>query len=113
VASLDVEGVSEFGLARIEHDHVNSWTNYIRGVADIFQKEGYKLNGFDGLIHSTIPFGSGLSSSAALEVATAVLLEALADWEIDPVQRTILCLRAENEIVSLDPSASPQGDRFL
>ena len=53
-------------------------------------------------MHSTIPFGSGLSSSAALEVATAVLLEALANWEIDPVQRALLCQRAENEFVGLN-----------
>ena len=102
VASLNVEGISEFDLATIEYDHINTWTNYIRGVADVFQKEGYQLVGFDGLIHSTIPFGSGLSSSAALEVAVAVLFEALADWEVDPVQKAVLCQRAENEFVGMN-----------
>ena len=102
VASLNVEGISEFELAEIERDQVNTWTNYIRGVADVLQNEGFPLTGFDGLIHSTIPFGSGLSSSAALEVATAVLLETLADWEIDPVQKAILCQRAENEFVGMN-----------
>jgi len=102
VASLNIDGESQFDLTQIEHDSVNPWTNYIRGVADVFQKEGYVLTGFDGLVHSTIPFGSGLSSSAALEVATGVLFEALSDWEIDPVQMAIFCQRAENEFVGMN-----------
>ena len=102
VASLKIDGESQFDLTQIEHDSVNPWTNYIRGVADVFQKEGYVLTGFDGLVHSTIPFGSGLSSSAALEVATGVLFEALSDWEIDPVQMAIFCQRAENEFVGMN-----------
>ncbi len=102
VASLNVDGESQFDLTQIEHDSVNPWTDYIRGVADVLQKEGYVLTGFDGLVHSTIPFGSGLSSSAALEVATGVLFEALSDWEIDPVQIALFCQRAENEFVGMN-----------
>ena len=78
------------------------WTDYVRGVAAILRQQGYPLVGFDGLIHSTIPFGSGLSSSAALEMATAVLFRALGDLEIDPVQMALLCQRAENEFVGMN-----------
>jgi len=102
IASLDVEGKSEFDLENITYDEEIPWSNYVRGVVDVYQKEGYELKGFDGLVHSTIPFGSGLSSSAALEVATAVMLESLADLVIAPVKRAILCLRAENEFVGLN-----------
>jgi galactokinase len=89
-------------LSAIERDELTPWTNYVRGVADVLQKEGYALSGFDGLIHSTIPFGSGLSSSAALEISTAVLFEALGDWQIDPVQKALLCQRAENQFVGMN-----------
>ena len=102
VASFNVEGMSEFDLGEIHFDTQTPWSNYVRGVAHTLQTAGYPCAGFDGLIHSTIPFGSGLSSSAALEVAVVVLFEALADWEIDPVQKAVLAQRAENEFVGMN-----------
>jgi galactokinase len=102
VQSLNLDGGGEFDLAQIEYDTAVPWTNYVRGVAAVLQEEGYSLAGFDGLIHSTIPFGSGLSSSAALEVATAVLFDTLEKLNLDPVQMALLCQRAENEFVGMN-----------
>lgn len=102
IQSLNLEGRVEFSLEQIEHDSLLPWTNYVRGVAEVLRQKGYPLQGFDGLIHSTIPFGSGLSSSAALEVATAVLFNVLGDLKIDPVQMALLCQQAENEFVGLN-----------
>lgn len=115
IESLNLEGRGEFELDRIEYDAAVPWTNYVRGVAAVLQAAGYALQGFQGLIHSTIPFGSGLSSSAALEVATAVLFDRLGNLGMDPVQMALLCQRAENEFVGmncgiLDQYSSTMGE---
>ena len=103
VHSLNIKGSSSFDLNReIEVDQQVPWANYVRGVAEILRQEGNTLTGFDGLIHSTVPVGSGLSSSAALEVATAVLFNALSNLKLDPVQIAFLCQRAENEFVGMN-----------
>jgi galactokinase len=101
IASFNRDGMAEFDLSHIEHSKDVTWSNYVRGVADVLQKENYVLKGFDGLVHSTIPFGSGLSSSAALEVATTEVFESLAEWQIDPLQKALLSQRAENEFVGM------------
>lgn len=102
IQSLNVEGSGDFDLDAIAHDEIHPWANYVRGVAKTFLDEGYALDGFDGLIHSTVPMSSGLSSSAALEVATAILFSQLGGWEIDPVRLALLCQRAENQFVGVN-----------
>ncbi len=102
IASLDVRGGSEFALDDIVHDAETPWTNYVRGVAHFLQEAGYRLSGFDGLVHSTVPISSGLSSSAALEVATATLFQALGGWAIEPLQMALICQRAENKFVGMN-----------
>jgi galactokinase len=101
IHSLNVEGGGEFALDHIVHDRETPWTNYVRGVADELQKAGYTLRGFDGLVHSTIPFGSGLSSSAALEMAAAVAFQLAGGFEMDAVEMALLGQRAENHFVGV------------
>ena len=73
------------------------WTDYVAGVANVLRTEGRRLDGADLSIASTVPQGSGLSSSAALEVATAF---ALLHGDIpDRVTVAQWCQRAENEFV--------------
>lgn len=73
------------------------WANYVRGVVAGFQRLQRCLGGFQALMDSTVPLGSGLSSSAALEVATATLLEKVTGCPLDPVEKALLCQRAEHE----------------
>jgi galactokinase len=78
-----------------------AWSNYPVGVIAGFLDRGAKLGGFDALIHSTVPLGGGLSSSAALEVATATLLEAMTGQRLDPVDKALLCQKAEHDYAGM------------
>lgn len=77
------------------------WSNYIRGVIAGFQKLGKKFPAFDAVIESNLPFGGGLASSAALEVATATLLEAMTGQTLDPIEKAVLCQRAEHDFAGV------------
>jgi galactokinase len=102
VQSLNLPGGSQFSLDRIEHDRQVAWSNYVRGMAWVMEEAGFRLNGFDALIHSTIPFASGLSSSAAIEMAAGVAFEATSGLDLDPVRLAILGQRAENRFVGVN-----------
>jgi galactokinase len=78
-----------------------AWSNYVRGVVAGFQDRGLKIGGFDAVIDSTVPFGGGVSSSAALEVATATLLEAMGGEKLDPIEKALLCQHAEHEFAGV------------
>ena len=77
------------------------WSNYIRGVIAGFQRRGEKIPALDVLLHSTVPLGGGLSSSAALEVAAATLLEVVTGKKIDPIAKALLCQKAEHEFAGM------------
>ncbi|MBP8973118.1 MAG: galactokinase [Anaerolineae bacterium] len=102
IHSLNLESGETFSLDDTQRSAAVPWTDYVRGVAKVLQDEGYALRGFDGLVHSTVPFGSGLSSSAALEVATATLFNTLGDLRLDAVRLAVLCQRAENTFVGVN-----------
>ncbi|MBN1401317.1 MAG: galactokinase [Anaerolineae bacterium] len=99
--ALDLEGQAEFGLDQIEHAGQGAWSNYERGVAWALQGAGYALKGLDAVLTGDVPIGAGLSSSAAVEVATAFVFQQLSSLELDGVQRALLCQKAENEFVGM------------
>ena len=78
-----------------------TWANYPAGVIAGFQARGLNPGGFDAFIDSTVPLGGGLSSSAALEVATATLLEIITGRKLDPVEKALLCQKAEHEYAGM------------
>jgi galactokinase len=77
------------------------WSNYIRGVLAGFQNRGVKIPALDIAFMSTVPLGGGLSSSAALEVCTATLMEAATGKKIDPIEKALLAQKAEHDFAGV------------
>ena len=77
------------------------WANYVRGVIRGFQDRGHHIPGFDAWIISSVPLGAGLSSSAALECATATLLEGLLDTVLDTKEKALLAQKAEHDFAGV------------
>lgn len=75
------------------------WANYVRGVAQAMIADGIPLTGANMAIAGNVPLGSGLSSSAALEVAVGYALAGIAGQTIDPTRMAKLAQRAENDFV--------------
>jgi len=77
------------------------WSDYPRGVAYVLEQEGHRLSGANALLHSDVPVGAGLSSSAALEVTTGYALLDCSGIPIDQLRLAVACQRAENEFVGM------------
>jgi len=92
-ATVDISGPVTKGQPK--------WSNYIRGVIAGFQNRGAKIPALDVVFLSTVPLGGGLSSSAALEVCTATLLETALGKPIDPIEKALLAQTAEHEFAGV------------
>ncbi|HBG09129.1 MAG TPA: galactokinase, partial [Firmicutes bacterium] len=114
--SLNYAAKESFLLEEITPSKSNTWVNYIKGVVWQFQKLGLQPQGADLVIQGNVPQGAGLSSSAALEVAAALLLDALHGWGLGAVDLVKLAQKAENEFVGvacgiMDQFASMLGQK--
>jgi galactokinase len=78
-----------------------AWYNYPMGVVAGFIAKGIRPPSFDALVASTVPIGGGLSSSAALEVSTATIIEAMTGQILDPVDKALLCQKAEHDFAGM------------
>src|SRR5437879_8045937 len=78
-----------------------AWARYPQGIAVKLRARGISIHGFDAAIAADLPIGSGLSSSAALEVASALVMEAISDHALPPRERALLCRAAEVEFVGV------------
>jgi len=77
------------------------WPDYILGVIQQIQAKGYPVGGFNCVFGGDIPLGAGMSSSAALECATAFSLNELFGLKMDPLTMVKLAQKAENEFVGV------------
>jgi galactokinase len=101
LTTIDMQSSVQVPLSRIEFNTNQQWANYPMGVAKIFLERGYRLGGANVCIRGTIPIGSGLSSSAALEVACAIALAALNDLPLTMSEIIDISHSAESEFVGV------------
>lgn len=78
-----------------------TWSNYLIGVVDQLQKNGYELGGFNAVVAGDVPLGAGLSSSAAVECATVFALNELFELGLSKIEMVRLAQKAENEFVGV------------
>jgi len=97
--STEYSGTFEFDVSNLPHQKQGTWCDYVLGVAQQFAQAGTTIRGANLLVHGEVPVGSGLSSSAALEVASALALQSLNGSKFPLKQIAKLCQRAENEFV--------------
>ncbi|MET4002901.1 galactokinase [Arthrobacter sp. UYCu511] len=98
-------------LDTLSHETMQGWTAYPLGVVWVMRQMGITLGGFDLFLHSTVPSGAGLSSSAAIECAVATAFNELESAGLSLNELVLVGQRAENEVVGaptgiLDQSAS-------
>ncbi len=84
------------------NDYGKGWFEYVKGVAWALNEAGYPLSGWEGVLAGDIPIGAGLSSSAAVELATAQAFAAAAGFYWDPVKMAQVGRRAENDWVGVN-----------
>ena len=95
--NIDSMGIVETSLDDLVPNPAASWTNYPKGVMWAFEKRGFKLtHGLDIYIYGDIPNGSGLSSSASLEVLTGVILKDTFGFDVSMVDIALIGQDAEN-----------------
>lgn len=99
--SLDFEEDGEFALTDLKNTKAG-WLEYLKGVAWALGDAGHKLRGWEGVVAGDVPVAAGLSSSAALEMATARAFAAVSKWVWNPVEMAKLCQRAENKWIGVN-----------
>lgn len=99
VSSHEFPQPAEFDLGQLPRERTGDWPDYVLGVAIVLQCMGYSLNGADLVVSGNVPVGAGLSSSAAIEVASALALLNANDITLPQVEIARLCRKAENSFV--------------
>ena len=100
IHAVDLNAKGKFDLNHLVRG--KGWLEYVKGIAWALQEGGHELKGWDGVISSNVPAAAGLSSSAALELATARAFHAVSNFTWDPVTMALASQRAENAWVGVN-----------
>ena len=102
-------GVISFDLADLDHKKADSWANYPKGMLRYLKEAGHAIpEGMDMVIFGNIPNGSGLSSSASLELLMGVVLDNLFDLNVDRLDLIKTGKRVENEFIGVNSGIMDQ-----
>lgn len=102
-------GIIEFTLDKLENEKEHDWANYPKGVIKMFIDAGQKIDsGFDIIFYGNIPNGAGLSSSASIEILTAVVLKELFNLDIDMIEMVKLGQKTENLFIGVNSGIMDQ-----
>jgi galactokinase len=107
ISSLEMEPSGDFSLDNLQKSS-RDWFEYLKGVAWALSKDGYDLQGWEGVMSSDVPIGAGLSSSAAIEMATARAFAQVAGFEWNPARMAQAGRKAENGWVGVSTGIMDQ-----
>jgi galactokinase len=101
--------IMEFELTQLEYDKQHNWANYPKGMIRYIKEAGFSIpSGFECVIEGNIPNGAGLSSSASIELLTAVLLDGLFKLAIPRLDMIKIGKRVENEFIGVNSGIMDQ-----
>ncbi len=100
--TTNFDAKADIPLKDMQEKHTVQWANYPLGVMDQFMKTGISLTGLEMLFSGEIPYGAGLSSSASVEMVTAVALNDIFAAGIDRIDLIKMSQKAENEFVGVN-----------
>ena len=108
-ANFEDKGIIEVPLEDLRFEKAHNWTNYPKGVLHFLQKAGHVIDkGMDIYVFGNIPNGSGLSSSASLELLTGIIAEKLFDLKLDRLDLVKIGKQTENEFIGVNSGIMDQ-----
>ncbi|MCL4246862.1 MAG: galactokinase [Anaerolineae bacterium] len=108
VESIDYGDYVEFSLDEMVRGRHSQWAEYVKGMAWALEDSGYTLNGWEGVVAGDVPIGAGLSSSAAIEMATARAFSALGSVAWDAANMARLGQKTENQWIDVQSGIMDQ-----
>ncbi|MBN1292844.1 MAG: galactokinase [Candidatus Latescibacteria bacterium] len=100
--SVDYRNEASCTVGSYDPAHPVSWFRYVLGVLSELENAGHPLQGFRFVVGGTVPIGSGLSSSAAFEMAVLTAIEGLQQFKLSDADAALLCQKAENDFVGMN-----------
>jgi galactokinase len=95
--SMNINEGMEYEIGAEPTQPASSWDRYVSGVSRVLRLRGHRPAGVEAVAHATVPIGGGLSSSASLEVAAALMFQATGSFSLAPREMAEVCQQAENQ----------------